>query len=125
MTEHERRLDRRMEDEARDLHRLILQTRTNQLLRSLAIASFCLFTILGVLAYGIVNTNNRARESSGVSQRGVACVIEQFAEHRENDDEAHRSIARGVGETLTPPNGVLTPDELRENLATACEEFLK
>ncbi len=125
MTDKERRLDRRMEDEARDLHNIMMQHRTNQLIKSLAIAAFCLFTILGVLAYGIVNTNNRARESSGVTERGVNCLIEQFAEHRENTADAHRHIAEGVGEPLTPPNGVLTPDELEGNLRLACGEFTK
>lgn len=122
----DRRLDRRLEDEARELHRLMAMHRTNQAFISLAIAAFCLFTILGVLAYGIINTNNRAKDAEKLSQQGVSCLIEQFAEHRENTIVVEDQLQDNLG--LPPfnrPNPSLEPNQLENKIQTACKRFIK
>jgi hypothetical protein len=55
----------------------------------LATSVACLFIILGVLAYGIVNTNNRARDVQDRQVRIAACILEQLAEHRKATREHH------------------------------------
>lgn len=39
-------------------------------------ALFCFFVILATMAYGIVNTNNRATENSQLFKEAVRCVAE-------------------------------------------------
>ncbi len=126
MHERRRKNDKAQEEEAHELLRVIQQVKTNQLLRSLAIGAFCLFTILGVLAYGIINTNRRALQNETVTRAGVACIIEQIAEHRVNSAIAEDESARNHGyPPVSRPNPVLDPNQLAEYIKSACRRFVK
>lgn len=39
-------------------------------------ALFCFFIILATMAYGIINTNNRASENGEISRAGIRCVTQ-------------------------------------------------
>ena len=87
----------------------------------LAALLFSLFVILGVLMFAIANTNHRAAEAVEANERGILCVIEQFAEHRTANETAHRSAAEAHGYEL--PAGTLPKVKL-ERVREACEPFL-
>ncbi len=121
-----RHTDKEMENEATELMRVMQQVRTNHLLKSLAIAAFCLFTILGVLAYGIINTNRRAQQNEEVTRAGIICIIEQIAEHRANTVAAEDDFIRRHGFPPPPrPERVIVPEELEDEVQRACKEFIK
>lgn len=86
----------------------------------LAALLFSLFVILGVLMFAIANTNHRAAQAVEANERGILCVIEQFAEHRAANETAHRSNAEAHGYEL--PAGTLPKVKL-ERVREACEPF--
>lgn len=86
----------------------------------------CLFIVLGVLAYGIINTNNRAREVEQVNRRIALCLLEQFAEHRENTSEAHDHLVNNHNFPMLDKNSpTLKPEDLVEAFQKSCEEFIR
>lgn len=86
-----------------------------------ATAAFSLFVVLGVLAYGIVNTNNRAREVQTKQVRIAACILEQLAEHRIASMQHHKDISLAHNQQYDYPEGVSPPPFNPDT--TICEEF--
>lgn len=99
--------------------RTMPDTRYNTLLERLAIAAFCLFVVLGALSYGIINTNNRARESQEGVTRGVNCVLAELEAHRINSYKHFREDPMFDGKAP-----VITPEDLKKVVGDACKGFL-
>lgn len=82
---------------------------------------FSLFLILAVLMLAISTTNRRAEEAVTANERGILCLIEQFAEHRTANETAHRANAGAHGYQL--PAGTI-PKVKIDRVREACEPFL-
>ncbi len=101
----------------------------------LAAVLFSLFVSLGAIAYGVAQDVDERKEESDRLQADVdrrvqsqrfgvellGCILEQFAEHRENDSFAHDQIA---GRPLKKPNDVPGPEDLAQ-FQRACDQFIR
>lgn len=85
---------------------------------------FCYSLILGVMAYGVINTNNRARDVQNKQIRVAACILEQLSEHRvasSQHNQAVHDILHPNGPEYKSPEGV-NPPPINHTI-DICEEF--
>lgn len=86
----------------------------------LAAIAFSLFTILSVLSYAMIQTNENARESSTRAGAAVQCVLHQFTEHRHATASFQRENAEAHDfEFVTSEDLPVKADELKK----ACRHF--
>lgn len=84
-----------------------------------------LFIVLGVLAYGIINTNQRARDVEQVNRRIAACVLDQLTEHRARSDFINRKVSDRLGLEYPETGPGIKPEALDPAVQRSCDEFIQ
>ena len=106
--------------------RRVVIKRIDRFTNTIPVVVFCTFVVLGVMSFGIVSNNTKANNSDRTVERLATCLLEQFTEHRENSLFTHDRQNEKLGiPYLERPSKGLTPDQLKEDIKTTCQEFLK